>query len=160
LPRQKECETGSNVVFDARFEKTDGLNGFAPEKHDAVAICGMGGRTIAGILERAREIACPVVLQPNTEQEALRASLMRQGYAIADEELVLESGRFYTLMRIARGYVSMDKAQLYIGPVAFCKKDRLCLGNICVGRYACLKRRFLAQRMMRRTAVPLNTNCG
>jgi tRNA (adenine22-N1)-methyltransferase len=80
----------------------DGLDVLRDEDGiEAVVVAGLGGRTIAGILERGRDRALAlrrVVLQPQGEAAEARRSLYRLGMAIVDERLVLERGRFYPLI--------------------------------------------------------------
>ena len=58
----------------------DGLSGIRPEETDAVVIAGMGGETIAQILEEApwvRTRKVPLVLQPMSSLPELRR--LREG---------------------------------------------------------------------------------
>lgn len=62
------------------FRLCDGLSGIRPEKTDAVVIAGMGGETIAQILEAApwvRTRKIPLVLQPMSSIPELRQRLGR-----------------------------------------------------------------------------------
>ena len=69
---------------------------------DAAVICGMGGQTIRHILEGRGRIGAGLrsfVLSPQSEQEELRAYLRGEGLAICAEDLVLEDGKFYPVIR-------------------------------------------------------------
>ena len=60
------------------FRLCDGLSGIAPEEVDALVIAGMGGETIANILEAAPWVKgknFPIILQPMSTQAELRGWL-------------------------------------------------------------------------------------
>ena len=85
------------------FAVADGLDAveISPDKKTAIAICGMGGELIAGILARGREKAEKahrIVMQPMGGERELRQFLYCSGYAILDETVVCEAGRFYQLI--------------------------------------------------------------
>ncbi len=86
------------------FRLCDGLQDVSPMEVDTVVIAGMGGETIAGILDAvpwAREKT--LLLQPMTRSELLRPWLARHGYAIRREELVLDKGHIYPILQAAGG---------------------------------------------------------
>lgn len=66
-----------------------------------VVIAGMGGETIASILEddweKAESFAC-FVFQPMSKPEALRHVLAKKGWPILDEKVVMENGRFFVII--------------------------------------------------------------
>ena len=67
----------------------------------SIAICGMGGELIAGILERGRSIALSakrIVMQPMRSEAKLRRYLYENGYRILDERVVLDEGRYYQII--------------------------------------------------------------
>ena len=70
------------------FRLCDGLSGIRPEKTDAVVIAGMGGETIAQILEAApwvRTRKIPLVLQPMSSIPELRQRLGEDGFHIPEK---------------------------------------------------------------------------
>lgn len=70
-----------------------GSPGSRPEKTDAVVIAGMGGETIAQILEAApwvRTRKIPLVLQPMSSIPELRQRLGEDGFHILEERLARE----------------------------------------------------------------------
>ncbi len=76
-----------------------GLAPLQPQEVAAVAIAGMGPDTILQILanhyDRARDLQ-RLVLQPNFGHERVRRWLVAHGFAVVDERLVSERGRYYT----------------------------------------------------------------
>ncbi|MCL1820013.1 MAG: class I SAM-dependent methyltransferase [Oscillospiraceae bacterium] len=84
--------------FNIQFRLGDGLDCVSHDEVDVLAIAGMGGETIAGILQKpwARDKLC--VLQPNTHPERLREFLLNNGFDITDEDTVRERGRNYHII--------------------------------------------------------------
>ena len=81
------------------FRLCDGLSGIAPEEVDALVIAGMGGETIANILEAApwvKEKDFPIILQPMSTQAELRGWLWRNGFLCLREKTVLEGETLYS----------------------------------------------------------------
>lgn len=79
----------------------DGLQPLAPGEVDVAAVAGMGGETIAGILERSPDVVTSLqllVLQPVQREQRLRDWLAASGYALAGESTAVERGRRYTVL--------------------------------------------------------------
>ena len=86
--------------------QSDGLHELKNLTFDVISICGMGGRLIADILKKDKEIAfCAkkLVLQPMSEIPILRRFLSENGFRICEERLALEDRRFYILMTVEAG---------------------------------------------------------
>lgn len=82
---------------------TDGLEGLPEKGIDDVAICGMGGETILGILERCSWVKnenVHLVLQPMTRASMLRRWLCENGWRIDEEKAVEAEGHIYTVMSV------------------------------------------------------------
>ena len=99
------------------FRLCDGLAAVSPEEVDTVVIAGMGGETIAGILDAvpwSKEKT--LVLQPMTRAEWLRPWLTHNGYQILDESLVEDKGYIYPILQAAGGQMPPpDPGQCYYG---------------------------------------------
>ena len=83
------------------FRLCDGLSGIAPEEVDALVIAGMGGETIANILEAApwvKEKDFPIILQPMSTQAELRGWLWRNGFLCLREKTVFEGETLYSII--------------------------------------------------------------
>jgi len=81
----------------------DGVRGLPKDKIEDVYICGMGGETIIGIMERGKWLFSErvhLVLQPMTKTEALRRWLCRNGFRIDEERAAEADGRLYTVMSV------------------------------------------------------------
>lgn len=85
---------------------SDGLHNYRPGEADTLVCAGMGGGLMIRILEAEREKTDSfreLVLQPQSEIERFRRYLRENGYRILDEEMVVEDGRFYQMIRAGRG---------------------------------------------------------
>lgn len=84
----------------------DGLQVVAPSEVTSCVIAGMGGRTIAGILEAApRGVTgkLMLVLQPQSHLSQLRHYLWTHRWRIDQERLSRDAGRFYVVLRAVPG---------------------------------------------------------
>ena len=91
-----------------------GLEAFGPEDAKTIVICGMGGETIAAILEAApwtAEGKHKLVLQPMTQAPRLRKWLREHGYQIRQERLAQEGKRLYCLLEVWGGQPASDAGQ-------------------------------------------------
>ena len=106
LDRARQTAERYGLTGRMDFRLCDGLSGIAPEEVDAVAIAGMGGETIAAILEAAPWTAAgerPLILQPMSAQPYLRQWLQAHGYAIGREVLAREGETLYTIFLVHPG---------------------------------------------------------
>ena len=77
----------------------DGLQPILPDEVDDIVIAGMGGETIAGIINSAdwlKNPRCRLILQPMTKRDRLLKELLTAGFAIIDER-VSKDGDSYIL---------------------------------------------------------------
>ena len=84
---------------------SDGVAKLLPGEADSVVIAGMGGELIIKILENGRHMWDPVkqwVLSPQSEIFKVRRWLFENGFVIRKEDMVLEDGKFYTVMDVRR----------------------------------------------------------
>lgn len=101
LEKAKETIAAAGLEEQIRPVLCDGLSAFGPEDGQTVVICGMGGETIAAILEAApwtADGAHRLVLQPMTNAPRLRAWLRTHGYSVRQERLAREGKRLYCLI--------------------------------------------------------------
>lgn len=122
LALQAVQEAGLAEKIDIRLG--DGLTVLAPGEVEAAVIAGMGGWTIAGILENGAEVAVKLkrlILQPMTDAGALRGWLLEHGWVLAAENLVEEEGRLYEVIAADRrdegeSGPGLDPVLLEVGP--------------------------------------------
>ena len=90
------------------FRLCPGLAKIKAEECDAIAIAGMGGETILGILEAApwtHEGVHTLILQPQSAGQALRQYLAEHSFAIEREALARDGHFFYTVLRAKKGHM-------------------------------------------------------
>ncbi len=100
-----------------------GLEGVAPEECDAVTVLGMGGETIAEIIDNAewlRDEKYTLILQPMSCDDRLREYLIKNGFVIKREVGVEDKGKFYTVMQVtfSKEKISYTPGFKYIGKLS------------------------------------------
>lgn len=105
LLRAKEHVSEYGLEEQIELRLADGMNALTAEDQiDCAVIAGMGGRMMIHILTDALSrslIIKELVLQPQSEWQELRIFLKKQGYEIIFENMILEDGKFYPVMKVA-----------------------------------------------------------
>ena len=106
LMRAKEHiqEWGLENYIDTRL--SDGVKALKPNEVQSVVIAGTGGPLMEKILTEGNEVLQTVtelVLQPQSEIGHFRRFLIENGYEITHEEMILEDGKYYPIMRAVHG---------------------------------------------------------
>lgn len=106
LMRAKEHiqEWGLENYIDTRL--SDGVKALKPNEVQSIVIAGMGGPLMEKILTEGNEVLQTVtelVLQPQSEIGHFRRFLIENGYEITHEEMILEDGKYYPIMRTVHG---------------------------------------------------------
>lgn len=99
----KAC--GLEHVIETRL--SDGLSAVTKGEIDTVVISGMGGPLIQKILAEGKEILESVqhlVLQPQTEKAELRKYLHSIGMKIIKEVMLIDDGKYYSIIVATPGY--------------------------------------------------------
>ena len=93
-----------------KLNRADGLENIDLEGVRDIVIAGMGGETIAKILDRqeTRKKGLNFVLQPMTKAAHLRKWLYKNGFEIVCEKAVREDRFIYTVIRAVYTGVSID----------------------------------------------------
>ena len=105
LSRAQEhiAQYGLGEYIETRL--SDGLAALKEGEGDTLVIAGMGGELIIKILENGRHMWDSVkqwVLSPQSEIFKVRRWLFENGFVIRKEDMVLEDGKFYTVMDVRR----------------------------------------------------------
>ncbi len=99
VARKNIQEAGLSDKIEVRVG--DGLAPLSPDDADDIVIAGMGGETIAEILDAApwvKNKRYRLILQPMTHAEAVHAWLLQNGFTIGAERFLEDAGRSYVLM--------------------------------------------------------------
>ena len=99
VARKNIQEAGLSEKIEVRVG--DGLAPLSPDDAEDIVIAGMGGETIADILEAApwiKNARYRLILQPMTHAEAVHAWLLQNGFTIGEERFLEDGGRSYVLL--------------------------------------------------------------
>ena len=104
-PLQRACEHIAECQLEDKIETrlSDGVNKLQVGEADTILIAGMGGELVVRIITEGMEVckaAKELVLQPQSELEKVRQFLRENKFKIMDEDMVIEDGKYYPMMRV------------------------------------------------------------
>ena len=108
LEAARRTVTENGLTSEIALRLGDGLSTVTDQEVDDVAIAGMGGETIAAILEAApwvQNAGIRLILQPMTRAEDLRRWLLTNGFTVLEEHLIRDKHHLYPVL--AAEYVSL-----------------------------------------------------
>ncbi len=79
---------------------SDGLEKLSKNEADIITICGMGGRLIADIVTKGKDVITQntiLVVSPQSEVGEFRHFLVSQGFEIEDEQMLKEDGKYFII---------------------------------------------------------------
>lgn len=119
LDRARDNIAQCGLSEHIRTRRSDGLEALIPGEADSLVIAGMGGLLMKDILSSARQtgkLACfkEMILQPQSDVDALRRALHGWGYCIDREDMVVDAGKFYVMMHVVAGDEHYDHDWEYI----------------------------------------------
>lgn len=97
-------DTGLEAYIETRL--SDGLRELRQGEADSLVIAGMGGALTIRILSDSYEVwqsLREVILQPQSEIEAVRRYIYAHRFHIVQEDMVEEDGKYYMMMRCVPG---------------------------------------------------------
>lgn len=95
---------------------SDGLEKLKPGEADTVVIAGMGGELMVHILEEGKhmwDFVSRWICSPQSELDRFRHYLADNGFFIQHETMVLDEGKYYTVMVFRRGVMRYEKEAEY-----------------------------------------------
>ncbi len=98
-----------NLADQIEIRMGDGLDTIVPGEVNAIVLAGMGGMLMIDILERGEEVVArcdQLVLQPQSDIEKVRRYLAEKGYHLADEQMLVDAGKYYNLLDVQISDVS------------------------------------------------------
>ncbi len=106
-----------------KVRQSNGVMALKPGECEAVIVAGMGGALAIKIMEDGEAVFRSLkefVLQPQSELEKVRLYLCEKGYSVVEEDMVLEDGKYYPMMKIVNQgndeqTVAYTEAQLRYG---------------------------------------------
>lgn len=103
LERAKEHIARYQLEESIETRLSDGLTNLQAGEADCMICAGMGGPLMMKILTEGREkakVMKELILQPQSELAQFRKFLREEGYKIVAEDMVLEDGKFYPMMKV------------------------------------------------------------
>ena len=104
--RAKEHIEAHGLEEKIMVRLSDGVKALGVGECESVIIAGMGGALAIKIMEEGREVFQSLkefVLQPQSELEKVRQYLCAHDYCVVAEDMVLEDGKFYPMMKVVNG---------------------------------------------------------
>ena len=108
---------------------SDGVEALKEGEADSLICAGMGGRLVIRILEEGKgkiRSMKEVILQPQSEIQSVREYLRKEGYLIVDENMILEEGKYYPVIKaepMNAQPVNGQRIEDKYGPVLLAKKN-------------------------------------
>lgn len=96
---------------------SNGLQKLMPGEADTVVIAGMGGELVIHIMDEGRHVWGDIkewILSPQSELDKVRFYLERNGFLIVQETMVVEDGKYYTVMKAKKGQMDYKKPWYYL----------------------------------------------
>lgn len=123
---------------------SDGMKKLRPNEADSVIIAGMGGGLVMKILEDVKEKPLGIrewILQPQSELRRVREYLFASGYQVIAEDMVLDEGKFYPMMKVIRG-----EKESY-------REEELCYGKLLLRQKHPVLELFLKKELTIKTGI-------
>ena len=119
LDAARRTVTENGLTSEITLRLGDGLCTVSAGEVEDIAIAGMGGETIAAILEAApwtQNEAIRLILQPMTRSEDLRRWLLTHGFTVLEEHLIIDGRHLYPVMAAQyTGATDCDDLLIYGG---------------------------------------------
>ncbi|MGI6056966.1 MAG: tRNA (adenine(22)-N(1))-methyltransferase [Bilifractor sp.] len=129
LARAKETVAGAGLSDRIGLRLSDGLEKLQPGEADTAVIAGMGGMLICRILTshpETTESLKELVLEPQSETDKVRRLLPEIGFAITDERMIFEDGKYYPVIKAEKQAASpaaLSEMEVHFGPVLLQRRD-------------------------------------
>ena len=104
-PLERAREHIAEVQLEDRIETrlSDGVKKLAVGEAESIVIAGMGGELVIRIIKNGMEVckkAKEMILQPQSELTKVRQFLRQNKFEIVDEDMVIEDGKYYPMMKV------------------------------------------------------------
>ena len=95
---------------------------------DTIIISGMGGHTIIDILANNQEklnTVNNIIIQSNNDIEYVRRKIVKLGYYISKEKLILDKNIYYTVILFTKGKKKYTNKEYYFGPILLKENSKI-----------------------------------
>ena len=106
LQRAKEHIEQEGLDNKIKVRRSDGLKNLKEDEAQTIIAAGMGGGLVIQILSEGKGEEKGVreyILQPQSEIKKVRTFLFENGYRIVAEDMILEEGKYYPVIKAIRG---------------------------------------------------------
>ena len=106
LLRAKEHIAAHGLTDKIEVRLSDGVKALSAGECEGVIVAGMGGALAVKIVTEGADVFKNLkmfVLQPQSELDKVRQYLVDNAFQIIDEDMVLEDGKYYPMMKIVNG---------------------------------------------------------
>lgn len=120
LDAARRTVTENGLTSEIALRLGDGLATVSAGEVEDIAVAGMGGETIAAILEAApwvKNEGIRLILQPMTRAEDVRRWLLHNGFSVLEEHLIIDGRHLYPVMaaEYTAAPVCEDEVAIYGG---------------------------------------------
>ena len=116
LERAMQHVQEAGLAPDIEIRLSDGMAELKEGEAECVVMAGMGGPLMIDIMKRGEDICDELnelILQPQSEIDKVRHFLEDSGYRIISEDIVLEDGKFYPMMKVIHGEMNLEREIYY-----------------------------------------------
>lgn len=122
--RRNIAEYGVENIIETRH--SDGLKELRQGEADTIVIAGMGGNLINSILSSGEAVARSakeIIISPHKDIRLVRRFLADNGYRIDDEVIVKDTGKYYFVMKVTTGHMTLDEEEIAYGVYPVRRRD-------------------------------------
>lgn len=117
-PLERASQNVKKYGYEEEIELrlSDGAKKLQPGEVDTILIAGMGGSLMVKILSDSPLVvnACQeLVLSPQSEVFLVREYLHQIGFQIVEEDMLIDEGKFYTILKAVKGSQTFNKFVFY-----------------------------------------------
>lgn len=107
-----QAELGERI----ELRQGDGLSVIEKGEVQSVVMAGMGGKLIMRLLMEGEDVLSEVseiILEPQSDVEAVRHFLEDNDFKIISENMILEDGKYYPIMKAVHGKMNLERPVYY-----------------------------------------------
>ena len=103
LERAREHVRAGGLEEKIDLRLSDGFASLSPGEVKCAVLAGMGGGLMIRLIKEGAEVVDSLeecILQPQSEIERVRAFLSEEGFLFIEENMVLDDGKYYPMMKV------------------------------------------------------------
>lgn len=146
------AQYGLSTKIETRL--SDGAKKLNQGEVDSILIAGMGGALMVKILSERTSVMkeCnELILQPQSEIFLVRKFLHKQGFRIDSEQMLVDEGKYYTILRAIPGKECYNSEVQYLYGKYLLEKKDSCLKEFLFHQLA--KKKAILERLEQTNAI-------